>query len=205
MKELTAEGLQLILDWEVGGGRKYYEKLCQRPVVPGGKDTTSGITIGIGWDCGMHGPRELSEEWGEYLAPGDLAKLMTVVGEKGNGAKKFLPAMDAICISWETALAQFQKFTVPVYMKMTEQAFPGVETGPDCVLDALVDLVFNRGSAVNGPRRVEMANIRGEVAKGKWSAIPGELRAMKRLWPDTKSLCERREAEAKHIEKGLSD
>jgi hypothetical protein len=204
MKDLTSEGLQLILDWEVGGGQKYYDKFCTRPVVPGGRDTVSGITIGIGWDVGAHGHGDLSEQWGEFLAPGDLAKLMTVVGCHGDAAKKFLPAMSSICVPWSMALAQFQKYTVPAYVKMTGTAFPGVETAPVCVLEALVSLVFNRGDSVSGTRRVEMANIRGEVAKGKWSAIPAELRAMKRLWPDTKNLCERREAEAVHIEKGLA-
>jgi len=111
--------------------------------------------------------------------------------------------MQAITIPWESALDQFERHTIPSYFVMTQQAFPGVEKAPACVQEALLCLVFNRGSSVNGSRRFEMMTIRSLVAKGNWAAIPAELRDMKRLWPDTKELCDRREAEAKHIERGL--
>ncbi|HIJ69358.1 MAG TPA: hypothetical protein HPP57_07630 [Deltaproteobacteria bacterium] len=201
--QLTSEGLQLLLDWEVGGGEKDYSKFCVHPTVPGGKDTTSGITIGIGWDVGQHPTADLMQEWQEFLSVEALAKLATMVGVKGDAAKRFLPQMQEVSIPWEIALAQFRRYTVPRYFKMAQVAFPGVEEAPQCVQEALLSVVFNRGSSVYGPSRIEMMNIRKDVAGGKWAAIPAELRAMKRLWPDTKSLQERREAEAVYIEKGL--
>ena len=204
MIKLTPAGEQLILDWEVGGGQSYYVRFCRHPTVPGGRDTVSGITIGIGWDVGAHSHGELNEEWSDFLAPEILAKLFTVVGMKGDTAKKFLPQMQPIIISWDTALAQFLAHTVPCYFKMTQEAFPGVEIAPACVQESLLCLVFNRGDSVAGPRHTEMADIRSLVAGMEWSNIPNELRSMKRLWPDTKGLCDRREAEAKHIEEGLA-
>lgn len=202
--KINPGGLQLILDQEVGGGRKYYDKFCLYPIVPGGKDTQSGVTIGIGWDLGQNGHQGLVEEWQEYLSIEELAKLATVVGLKGDEAKRWLPQMRAISIPWEKALAQFQEYTIPRYAAMTQRAFPGIEKAPQCVQESLLSLVFNRGTSMKGPRRIEMIEIRKEIEAGNWSAIPAELRAMKRLWPQNKGLRDRRETEAKHIEAGLS-
>jgi hypothetical protein len=204
MIKLTPEGLQLILDFEVGGGQKYYDKFCRKPTVPGGKDTTSGITIGIGFDIAQHSHQELLDNWGPYLPDHAVSKLLSVNDLKGDSAKKMLPQMQDIIVPWEAALEQFQTFTVLKCWSMTQTAFPEVEEGPQCVQESLLDLVFNRGGSVDGPKRFEMRTIRSLVASKKWDSIPEELREMKRLWPDTKQLCDRREAEAKHIEAGLN-
>lgn len=203
MIKLSPEGLQLILDWEVGGGEKYYNKFCARPDVPGGKDTESGITIGIGWDIGAHLHAELYIDWEDFVAPQDLAKLLTAVGLKGDAAKRVLPQMQPVAIPWDKALDQFQRFTVPSYWLMTSHTFPGIDNAPQCVREAVLCLVFNRGPSLDGPRRVEMRFIAIDIAHSAWSRIPSELRNMKRLWPDTESLRNRREAEAEYIEKGL--
>jgi hypothetical protein len=202
--EISDKGLQLILDFEVGGGQKYYEKFCLHPDVPGGPDTQSGVTIGIGWDCGAHGHQDMVDQWQNYISEDDLAKLLGASGLKGNAAKGYLSRLKLIVVSWEAALDQFKTYTIPEYCVMTQKAFPGIDAAPACVGEALLSLVFNRGSSLQGPRRIEMRNIAAEVQEAQWAKIPSELRAMKRLWPDTTSLCERREAEAVYIETGLA-
>lgn len=201
--KLTPEGLQLILDGEVGGSRAYYNKFCRCPIVPGGKDTASGVTLGIGWDLGQNSTGAFVNEWEDFLPPDQIARLITVVGLRGSEAKKFLPKFQNVIIPWNAALEQFQRYSVPRYWALTQKAFPGVEIAPQCVQEALLSLVFNRGAGMDGARRLEMREIRGLVATLAWSEIPAEIRNMKRLWPDSGGLRDRREREAKHIEDGL--
>jgi GH24 family phage-related lysozyme (muramidase) len=72
----------------------------------------------------------------------------------------------------------------------------------DCAA-ALVSLVFNRGSSLSGERRKEMAEIQLLLGGKKYSEIPKQLRAMTRLWPNSKGLRRRREEEAELFEGGL--
>ncbi len=194
----------MILDWEVGGGEAYYNKRCKNPVVPAAESTRSGVTIGIGWDCGQNSEEKLTTEWGDYLDEGALVALKQVVGLRSMEAKAALPSVQHIEIGWPTALEQFQKYTVPRHWAETCSAFPGVEAAPQAIQDALMCLVFNRGPGMEGERRREMREIRVAVDEGRWGDIPASIRGMKRLWPDTPSLQERREAEAAFIEEGLA-
>lgn len=202
--ELSPEGLQLILDGEVGGGRPYYERVCMHPVVPGGRDTQSGVTIGIGWDLGQCSSRAFAAGWGDYLSVEIMARLAAVVGLRGEEAKEALVRVRDVSIPWETALEQFLAHSVPRYWSMTEAAFPGIEAAPRCVREGLLSLVFNRGTSMADDRRREMRTIRDLVAEERWPEIPDQVRKMKRLWPDTEGLRTRREAEAGYIERGLS-
>lgn len=71
-------------------------------------------------------------------------------------------------------------------MKLTRQAFPGVERLHPDVYGALVSLVFNRGSSMTGNRRSEMRNIRNVIKKSYddpkiQDKIASEIEQMKRL------------------------
>ncbi len=201
--KLTPEGLQLLLDWEVGGGREYYEKFCIHPTVPDPENTSSGITIGIGYDLGQNDMGTTHREWDEYLPIEDLASLLTCCGLRGAEAVKVLSKVRRIEISWDAALAQFLNYTVPRYNTLAEHAFPFLDVAPQAVQESLLSLVFNRGTSMDGDRRKEMRAIRGLVKIGKWDGISGQLRQMKRLWPNTRGLRDRREAEALHIENAI--
>ena len=192
---LSNEGLQLILDWEVGGGRAYYDKQLQHPIVPDPEHTDSGVTIGIGWDCGYNTERTLQTEWGECLGEDVIAAFKPVLRLRGMQAKAALPSVQHITIAWEDALKQFTTYTVPRYWQMTCTAFPGIEQAPQGVQEALLSLVFNRGSGMDGDRRLEMREIRALVAAGAWGDIAAKIRDIKRLWPNTRGLVRRREAE----------
>ena len=60
---------------------------------------------------------------------------------------------------------------------------------PDPRLAAMIDL---------------MRQIKAHMAALNFAAIPVDIRAMKRLWPDDPGLTERREREAKLFEDGLA-
>ena len=197
---LSDKGLQLILDWEVGGGKVYYNRFCKRPVVPDPENTQSGVTIGIGWDCGYATEESLEQEWGDYLDASDIDRLKAVIGLRSMDAFQALPSLSDLEIEWESALDQFLKYTVPKYWYETCRAFPGVEDAPQCVQEPLLSLVFNRGASMEGDRRREMRDIRSSVASKDWFFIPNSLREMKRLWVKVPGLQNRREAEAKFIE-----
>jgi len=50
--------LDLLLEYEVGGGKLYYEKYLSKFTWPGG---ASGPTIAIGVDCAYYSEMELAE------------------------------------------------------------------------------------------------------------------------------------------------
>lgn len=204
--ELSPGGLQLLLDGEVGGGRAYYDRFCRHPIVPDPEHTSSGVTIGIGWDCGAHTPAELESAWGPYLNDTIIALLSRACGLRGMAAKnaRLNLGIKAIYIPWEKALAQFEEQTVPAYWAQTVSAFNLPVDSPRCVREALLSLVVNRGAGMQGDARREMREIRELVAGRQWNGIPDRLRSMKRLWPNTRGLQRRREAEAAHIERGLA-
>jgi GH24 family phage-related lysozyme (muramidase) len=193
------------LDWEVGGGKAYYDQFLKHPVVPDPAHTQSGVTLGIGWDCGQNTQGCLAIEWGAYLEGRALEDLKRVMGLKGMEAKNALAQVEALAVEWETALDQFRTHTVPRHWGVTCAAFPGAELTPQGVQEALLCLVFNRGAGMEGERRREMREIRDAVSKGEWEDIPASIRGMKRLWPDTPGLRNRREAEAVFIEEALGE
>jgi len=203
--KLSDKGLQLILNGEVGGGRKYYDKYCRFPVVPDPHNTMSGITIGIGWDCGQNSPDAFEMEWTAYLKEENSRALKATCGLKRFAAAKALESVKHIEIPFDTAVVQFQVHTVQRYWRLTQSAFPGIEIAPQCVKEALLSLVFNRGTSMSGDRRREMREIQEFVSCGSWNEIPDRIRSMKRLWPSVKGLLRRREEEAAHIELGLQE
>lgn len=211
---LTAKTLQLILDYEVGGGRAYYDKKLFHPTWPGGD---SGITIGIGYDLGFCGVREFAEAW---IGLDDEArdKLADVVGLTGHTARMQLPKLRGITVPYDLALYVFQRVTWPSECAKTLKAFPGVETLPETSFGALVSLVYNRGPGMSGPRRLEMRRIRNavqqyaaaidsstckqELTRLTCKHIAAQIREMKRLWVGQRQdgLLRRRDAEAKLVE-----
>ncbi len=80
--------------------------------------------------------------------------------------------------------------------------FPGIAELPPDAQGALVSLVFNRGTSMEGDRRAEMRAIRDAVPSSDLQEIADQLRSMKRLWINKglDGLLRRREEEAKLIE-----
>jgi len=68
---------------EETGGRAYYEKTEIHPDWPGG---ASGVTIGIGYDCGYADAKTIRTDWAPYLASGVVDALAAVAGIHGSPA-----------------------------------------------------------------------------------------------------------------------
>lgn len=203
--QLSENAIELILQFEIGGSKKYYDRFLAKPSWPGG---ASGVTIGFGVDLGYEA--EILKDLATFLSTSQITRLKRVVGLKGTRAQQAVSGVRDIVIPWDFAYNYFLEKTAPKYIQETINTFPGSENLPDDAFGALVSIVFNRGGLVDSSdRRKEMRNIRTLLATNEISndiilQIADEVKSMSRLWPDnTKSdndLHDRRYAEAKLIE-----
>jgi hypothetical protein len=124
-----------------------------------------------------------------------LAATLTVKGVRASVAVK---GLSDIRIPWESAVQVFRDSTLPRFIDLTLNTYPGAEKLHPDVLGALVSVVFNRGASLTGSRRKEMAMLREAVRVGDIAQIEDLIRRMKRLWAGTKyrGLVRRRDAEA---------
>jgi GH24 family phage-related lysozyme (muramidase) len=188
---ISKKALKLILE---------YEGLDQPGKWPGGD---SGITIGIGYDLGYQNSFE--EDWKPYLTIDQIDRLKTVVGMKGETARLEALNFSDIIIKRSDAEKVFVEVVLPRYIQTTIVAFPGLNNLPLDAQGALVSLVFNRGSSMDGDRRSEMRAIRDAVSREDLKDIANQLRLMKRLWEGKGlgGLLRRRDAEADLVESCL--
>jgi len=205
---LSKKSLDLILEFEVGGGENYYNKFLKNPAWPEGQ---SGVTIGVGYDLGYVNKAEFSEDWKD-LPKETFDRLYKVVGIKGYNAKNLIRGLKDITISWELALKVFNNKTVTKFYNLTKNTFPNFDKMPEDAKGGLVSLVFNRGSALEGDRRREMKLIRDGMKitntfdQKALTFIANQIRSMKRIWIGgsiEKGMSRRRDAEAKLIEQSL--
>lgn len=206
---LNKKSLDLILEFEVGGGENYYNKFLKNPTWPGEQ---SGVTIGVGYDCGYVNKTEFSNDWKD-LPKKDFDRLYKMVGIKGYRAKELARRLRDIIIPWEMSLKVFMNKTVKKFYDLTEKTFPNFDKLPEDAKGGLVSLVFNRGAALEGDRRREMKAIRDIMARSQnfdqktLSQIAEQIRKMKRIWIGgsiEKGMSRRRDAEAKIIEESLN-
>lgn len=197
---LSEKGLQFIIEQETGG-KAYYEKCLKNPSWPG---LQSGITVGVGWDCGYNTVSQLCGDWGALLDEETIEPLKGCCGIKGEAALAILPSVKDLEIPWESALKVFKSHTVPRFYLTMLRAYPQAEGLHPDATSALLSLVFNRGASLNGERRIEMSDIKACLINREYSQIPDLLRKMKRLWPNTAGLQKRRDAEADLFEQAYA-
>lgn len=192
--------LDLLLKYEVGGGKAYYEKYLSKFTWPGG---ASGPTIAIGVDCAYYSQSELSEIFSSL--PKDQVKLIQEAsGKSGEKGKEYTLTLRSagISVDWDKALEIFEKLTWPKFTKLAEKTFPNLSNLHADAYGAIISLVFNRGTSLKGDSRKEMVNIKNLIPKKDYKKIAKEFRNMKRIWigKGLDGLLERRESEAKLIE-----
>jgi len=196
---VCSAAVDLIIECEVSS-QAAYTKLYSHPTWPGG---SSGVTIGIGFDLGYEEADVFDQDWGALDETAREA-LGGVLGIKGDAAHAALPSVVHVVVPWDAAYSVFTKSTLPRYAARTVKAFPGSDGIPDLCFGALVSLVYNRGTSMTGDSRREMAAIRDLIQSGDLAAVPDQFRSMKRLWPTTAGLRDRRDKEASLWESGLS-
>ena len=193
--------LDLLLQYEVGGGKSYYEKYLSKFTWPGG---ASGPTIAIGVDCAYYSELELAKIF-SFLSKDQLDQIKKASGQSGERGKEYAKILRAagIIVNWDRALDIFQKLTWPKFTKLAEKTFPGLEDLHPDAYGAIISLVFNRGTSLKGDSRKEMVNIKNLIPKKDYKKIAKEFRNMKRIWvgKNLDGLLDRREAEAALIER----
>ena len=180
----------------------YYNTAEVHPDWPGG---ASGVTIGIGFDCGYSTSAEIGAAWADLLTPASVAALQAVAGIRGSPAQSHAHELHWITIPWASAIAVFHNRDLPKWVNIVKTALPNCDKlNGDC-LGALVSLAFNRGASfdMQGSRYQEMREIKGYMASGDFGKIPGEFLAMRRLWPNGGDLWKRRGHEAALFQSGL--
>lgn len=201
---ISQEAFDLIVEFEVSGEADYNRRY-RRPTRPGG---ASGITIGIGYDCGYSTAAQIRSDWGGVLPDAMVVELVKVAGMTGARAGAALADIRLkVDVPWIAALAVFSNTSLTKYVALAAKLPNWDMLSPDCK-GALVSLVYNRGASFSnaGARYQEMRNIKAHMASGRFSAIPTELRSMKRIWQgqdDMRGLLARRDKEADLFERGL--
>lgn len=193
---ISGDGRQLIYEFEVGGGKPYYDKKLSRPTVP---PAASGVTVGIGFDCGYNTATQIVRAW-DRLPDGQARRLSTAAGLIRDRARAILPTLRDIQIEWGDAEAVFNETTLTDFLDIADNAFPAMDALHPNAQAVLVSIAFNRGGSMKGESRKEMRELRDLVPKADYRGMAAAIRKMKRLWPDVPGLIRRREAEAKMME-----
>lgn len=202
---ISQAAFDLIVNSEVSS-RATYEKDYRRPELPGGQ---SGITVGIGYDCGQTTAAVIRKDWQGKIPDAMVDALCATAGLKAARARVVLAKVRAtVDVPWGAAVDVFSNVSIPKYMAYTRGGLPNYdELSPDCK-GVLLSLVYNRGASFSqsGPRYLEMRNIKALMAARKYAGIPNELRKMKRLWttPSVRGVAVRRDVEARLFEQGLN-
>ena len=194
--------IDLIVAEEVSS-QQTYQSLYQHPEWPGG---ASGVTIGIGYDCGYSTPDIIAADWGDKLPPEVVKCLEDVAGVHGSPASSYAHALKGVVtVPWEAAMAVFEQRDMPKWEQIVAHALPNTDKLAPDSFGALVSLAYNRGASFSlvGDRYTEMRDIKALMAAEQFDRIPDEFRSMKRLWPNVLGLRLRRDHEATLFEKGL--
>lgn len=197
--------IDLIVTEEVSS-QAAYQKLYQHPEWPGG---ASGVTIGIGYDCGYSTRDVIAADWGDKLPAAMVKCLEDVAGIHGSPASSYAHQLrGAVTVPWEAAMAVFEQRDMPKWEQIVAHALPNTDKLSGDSFGALVSLAYNRGAggftASGGDRFLEMRNIHALMAAGQFDRIPHEFQSMKRLWPNVSGLQHRRDHEAALFQKGLA-
>ena len=188
--------------------KAYYDKALQRPTWP---KEASGITVAIGYDVGWATKEKLWADWSNRISDAMITVLERACGVRGAPARDLLPSIKPyVAVPWDAAIAVFTDRDVPKWVETVRRALPNCDRLTPDSFGALVSLAYNRGQEFTSDpahdhegRYREMRNIREHMESGQFDRVPGEFRAMKRLWPNSAGLRDRREQEAKIFENGL--
>jgi hypothetical protein len=194
--------IDLIVTCEVSSERTYMERY-QHPEWPGGM---SGVTVGIGYDCGYSTADVIAADWGDKLPAAMVHALEHVAGIKGSAAHSHAHELFGIVkIPFDAAMAVFIQRDMPKWERVVSHALPNTDKLSGDSFGSLTSLAYNRGASFSlpGDRYTEMRGIRYLMGAEQFERIPDEIREMKRLWPKSPGLQIRRDKEAALFEAGL--
>ena len=105
----------------------------------------------------------------------DLQKLLKISGKKGKSAEQSLHGVKDIFISLESAKRVFYESYLPRYAAKTRKTYPEVKNLFPDAQAGLLSLIYNRGAAMKGSRRREMAAIKPLVPDMDYQGIAAQI------------------------------
>lgn len=188
------------VSWTPDAGFSYYNKKYRKPTVPAPDTTESGVTIGIGYDCGQCSANKIKLDWQSVIPLNMVTALAKVAGLKKQNAVNSLSSLSMVDIPIEAALQVFYHTTIYDSAKEAARIYPALHQLNPVEQSVIVGLIFNRGAKLDGDRRTEMKQLVKAIEMDDDKAMGKLIRNMQRLWPDVKGLRDRRNAEAALIE-----
>lgn len=184
------------VSWGKETGFSTYNKKYSKPVVPAPDTTDSGITVGIGYDCGQYSAAKILKDWSSVI-PLDHAKaLAKTFGLKKQKAVQALDSVKHISIPIDCALQVFYNNTIFSFAKEAVKIYPNLPNTHPVEQSVIVSIVYNRGAGLIGERRKEMRQLVTDIKNDNDSDMANTILAMCRLWPNVAGLLKRRKAEA---------
>jgi uncharacterized caspase-like protein len=201
---ISTQARDLVITQEIGS-RAAYDRRYKHPEWPGAQ---SGVTIGLGYDIGQSGLEDFTHSWKDKLPAEAFERLAQTVGVVGPAARGLPRTLQDIEVPWEAAEEVFTNSTAPKYARLVLLHLANARELHPHSFGALFSLVYNRGASFGNPgdRYREMRNIRAHMHERKFDQVPGEFRAMKRLWEGqgVPGLLKRRDLEAALFAQGLT-
>ena len=156
------------------------------PAWPGG---ASGVTYGHGYDLGYNSEEQIKRDWAAHVNGNVLAFMVSCSNIKGETAKKRITTQTRVLrITADAAREVFENRTLPRFIKLARDTYPGFDELNEDTRGALVSLVFNRGSSfgVEGQpsweSRREMRELAPLVLAKDYEGIADTIILMSRLW-----------------------
>lgn len=200
---ISKRSIDLIIQHEIGG-RQVYEKRYNKVYWAGGE---SGATLGIGDDMGYNTEKQFLLDWSANLNLNFINALRPLCGLKGEKVKGLIKGeVLNVRVPYNTAYEVFVKSSLPRYYAMTKKIYPNMDLLNEDTQGALVSMVYNRGSKLEGDSRLEMRAIVDLIAKQDYEGIAEQIEKSKRLWEhkNLDGIVLRREAEADLIRDSIA-
>jgi len=200
---ISDEAFNFIVSQE-DSGEAYYAKHYTHFEWPQG---ASGPTIGIGYDCGYVTTAQAIADWSTTVDGLTMAAILPACGLRGQAAQAFVQQnRNTVTITWDQAIAEFRNFEMPKWIAKVSADLPNCDQLSPDSFGALVSLSYNRGCSYDlpGPRYAEMRAIKAHMQAQNFAAIPADILAMQRLWPQNSGLWRRRAGEAALFQNGLT-
>jgi len=188
------------VSWSPQSGFAVYNRKYRKPIVPDPVNTNSGITIGIGYDCGQYSANKIKLDWQSVLPLHMVNALTSTAGLRKQQAVKQLPSLNIVDVPIEAALQVFYNTTIFEFAKKTASIYPDLFKLNPVEQSVITGLVYNRGASLDEDRRREMRSMVAAIKNNDEKGIADLIRSMARLWPDTPGLRRRRQAEAALID-----
>jgi len=188
------------VSWSPTTGFDVYNRKYRKPIVPDPVNTNSGVTIGIGYDCGQYSANKIKMDWQSVLPLNMVNALAAVAGCKKQQAANQLPSLSMVIVPIEAALQVFYNTTIFDFARRASRIYPDLFKLNPVEQSVITGLVYNRGDGLAGGRRREMRQLITAIRDDDDKEMADLIRSMCRLWPDTLGLRKRRQAEAALVE-----